>query len=261
MKIEPFEFQVNLIQLVVLVGLTFYFYYRYREVMHLAHNLFVWGMLSRVMMNIYWISMLAIDGNGSYGFTGCDASALSSFFIWGALFQIRWKLDLKKRESYTFMSIGSILFGIWNVFWWNIWSGHLVINLIYGCTLLWITWMIFSMLDRNMAISKRVKVLWSVLIMILVIFEIPMYYVGGFWYHFSDWLCATAWFGLCLLFAGCAFYDKEHRSTWLFAALIYSLYSQYLTDGIRYSFFMMIETMILISMCLSFHVNEFQEGL
>lgn len=262
MSLYPLELEANIIQLIMVVTMTAWFAFHNKGKMGMTKFLFFWGLLSCVLMNVYWVCMIFVDGSGNYAtFTACDTATISLLLIWTAMFYRLNQADNHLKYAKSKLPLIMVIFGTWNVVWWALWTGNVVINVLWGVPFTLLLYFVFYHLKKAGALAKADKIVWWLLFVILFIFEIPMYLYerGSVIYVLSDWICVIAWLVYVVAFIIRAWKDRKNRTVWLFAAKLYSMIAQYLTDGIKYSIFMIIETLIMIVLVITFELHKIEE--
>lgn len=259
MVLYPLELEANLVQLFVFIVLTAWFGIRHKKEMTLSNQLFLWGMIGHIMMNVYWNTMLVLDGNGTYDFTACDASAIGSFVVWASMFQLKWKGKLSKRRDWNPVTFTAVLFGVWNIIWWIIWSGHFVVNTIEGIAIVFLLFQVVYALEKEKAFLKSYKPICLGWIAILVILQNFIYLDFGLWSRVSNGITMATWILFCLCIFVWAWRDKQSRSLWLFALRVLVLLAEFLSDGIFYSILMLMETFVIVVLVLTFDSKRFEE--
>lgn len=257
MSLYPFEFQANLIQLAVSVVMTTWFTLCQKGKSNIVNKLFFWGLFSYVLMSVYWTCMIWVDGSGNYAtFTACDTATIAWFLFFTAMFYC----EKTEKQKMSWVYLLEPCFGIWNVVWWTLWTGNLLINILWGGAIGMLSYKIARTLLEKKCVTRDVRLVWIVLTAVLVVFEIPMYLYerSSILYRASDWICAGAWLLFVLFYFIKAVTQKRNRTLWFLAALLYALYAQYLSDGIRYSIFVLVETLVLFFLIFFFNKQEFQ---
>lgn len=263
MSLYPLELEANIIQLVVMIVMTIWFAIRNREKFVLTYSLFFWGLLSHILLNAYWLSMILVDGAGNYvTFTASDTATFATFLIWSTMYHLENKTDIHSEYAKKPLPVLQVLFCVWNVVWWILWSGNAVINMLWGATFIMFSYMIFYNLEKNGVLIKPIVVIWCIAAAVLFVFQIPVYAYesNSAIYLIGDFVCYGAWIALIIIFSFMAYKDKANRTSWFFAAMLYSLYAQYMSDGVVYSIFVLIETLLIFGMVGTFNFPKTGEA-
>lgn len=259
MNIYTLEFEANIVQISVIFILLIWRLVRYQNKGGLTDKLFMFGLIAHLIMNMYWMaSMILASDDDAHIFKASDTSTIAFFLIWVSMFQTKCKLNIKSKDSRRIIPVTAIVFGLWNVIWWNIWNLNLITNTLWALAIIPFTYMIFYALDYSRAFTKSSTIILYVLLAVLFVFEIIEYYSDplSVRYSFCDWTCAVVWFLFVVLMVVRAICDKPHRTSWLFAGMLFSLYAEYLIDGIRYSLFMFVETIVLAACIIFFNEHQ-----
>lgn len=263
MSLYPLELEANIIQFTVMIIMTIWFAIRNRDRFVLTTSLFFWGLLSHILLNAYWLSMILVDGAGNYvTFTASDSATVATFLLWSTMYHIENKTSIHSEYAKKSFPALQVVFCIWNVGWWTLWSGNIFINLMWGVTFAMFSYMIFYNLEMKRAITRSIVHIWSITVVVLFIFQIPVYlYKQNHVLHVAgDYVCVIAWIALIIMFAAMAFKDKKNRTTWLYASMLYSLFAQYLLDGVIYSVFVFIETLLIFGVIQTFDSTKREEA-
>lgn len=260
MSLYPYEFEINLIQLIMVIVMTAWYGIHNKGRGGLTGRLFLWGLLSLVLMNIYWSCMIFVNGAGNYvTFTACDTATMAFVLIWSSMFYLRNKVDVSSKLAWGLVPVSMFAFGLINIVWWTIWSGNLIINILWGLSFAILFYMVCYALHRKDAISKTTKSMWLGLALALTVCECVFPILEGNLYVIMDWLCVILWLLLIVIPMTNGIKDKANRTSWMFIALLFSLYAQYMTDDIRYSVFSAIETVILFALIINFDARHLGE--
>lgn len=262
MNLYPFELEVNHIQTAVLAVLIIWRSVVHRDNKSLPHRLFVYGLFANITMNAHWLTSLFLDvPENNLIFKASDAATISIFLFWISMLGYDCKVDFKSKRAWSFLPVLSICFTILNVVFWNLWNLNIVINTLWAIPILVFTYLSFYLVDSEQSFPILDRVIMMAAMAVLLIFEIIMYCVESesILYIFSDWICVVAWAVLIILFCIRAFRDKGRRTVWLLLARMFSLFAEYLSDGIRYSLFMLIETIILAALILLFREKDLEK--
>jgi len=258
MNLYPFELEVNLLQIVILVIMPIWSLFRQRGGQSVAYRFFMWGMISHLLTNIYWTVSLVLDHDSGNVLKASDTAAIAFFLLWTSMFQAKCKPGAGLKGLFRLFPASAVVFSVWNYVWWNLWNLNLIIDTIWLVCIGLLLYYIFYSLDVGGVLSTKHRISWFFLFAVLFVFEIPMYLTESTnpAYILSDWICAGAWTLMIALFAVSAFLEKTRRTSWLFAAMLLSLFAQYLTDGIRYSFFMFLESIMLALLLVFFREED-----
>lgn len=261
MSLYPFELEGNLLQVLVLMIMPVWCTYHHKETKSVAFRLFVWGMMAHALSNLYWTVSLVLDNDSGNVFKASDTAAIAFFLLWVSMFQAKCEMEATTKNLLRLMPVSAVVFSIWNYVWWNLWNANYIINFIWLICIALLTYFVFYSLDAGGVFTKKHKIAWFCLVAVLFVFELPMYFneSESLIYRFSDWTCAGAWLSLILLFTVSAFRDRAHRTAWLYAGMLFTLYAEYMSDGIRYSVFMMVESVILILLMVFFRAEDLGE--
>ena len=237
--------------------------FKNRDRFVLTRSLFFWGMLSHILLNAYWLSMILVDGAGNYvTFTASDSATVATFLLWSTMYHFENNTSIHSEYAKKPFLVFQMIFCAWNVIWWTLWSGNIFINLMWGVTFAVFTYMIFYNLAMKDVITKSIVHAWVSMVSVLFIFQILIYVyeINSVIYILGDYVCAIAWITLIIMFAAMAFKDKKNRTTWLYASMLYSLFAQYMSDGIIYSVFVLIETLLIFGVIHTFDLNKGKEA-
>lgn len=263
MSLYVLELEANIIQFIVMIVMTMWFAVCNRDRFVLTTSLFFWGMLAHILLNAYWLSMILVDGAGNYAiFTASDSATVATFLLWSTMFHLENNTGAYSKQAKKSFSILQVIFCIWNVVWWILWSGNILINLMWGITFVLFTYVIFYHLEINGALTKPIAHIWFMMVAVLFVFQIPVYlYEQDHVFHvIGDYACAIAWIALVVTFAVMAYKDKNNKTTWLFASMLYSLFAQYMSDGVIYSVFVFIETLLISLIVMTFNLQGKKEA-
>lgn len=263
MSLYPLELEANIIQFVVIVVMTIWFAIKNRDRFVLTRSLFFWGMLAHILLNAYWLSMILVDGAGNYvTFTASDTATVATFLLWSTMYHLENKTDVHSEYAKKKLPVSQVLFCICNVVWWMLWSKNYVINLIWGITFALFSYMIFYNLEMKGTFTKTIASIWYVAVAAVFVFQIPVYIFEktNIFHVIGDYACAITWIVFIVMFLVMAHKDKHNKTTWLFASMLYSLYAQYMSDGIVYSVFVIIETLLLFSVIRVFDLPKSEEA-
>lgn len=262
MELYPFELHVNILQIIVFTALPIWRGFKHSGSKSYAHSLFMCGLMSHALLDIYWTASILLEEEYAGAiFKASDTASIACILFWVSMFRVKNDVDYKFGKVKKLLPVTAVLFCIWNLIWWNLWTGNYLINFLWTVPLTMLSFLIFYSLEEGGSFTKGRRYILFGLLAVLFVFEIPMYVTDteSIWYQFSDWLCAGAWFGLVALFFCCAMRDRHRRTTYLFAAMLMSMYGEYMTDGIRYTFFMFSESIVMIVLILVFREEELGE--
>lgn len=259
METYQFELEANLIQLVVLILMTIWLLFKFRGKRTMPTVLFFCGLLGLIAMNVYWNAMLFVDGAGSYAFVASDASMIGAYLMWTSMFRARWNSDIRKKEAWNYYTVSAMVFVIWCFSWWVLYSGFSLSNITSVLTFGILLYSIFYAIYKTSAMDATLKYIASIVFIVLAIFEILVYLLNGFAAYISDIICSIAWLMFGVSFAIAAFRKKENRTYLLFVAMLIAKLAQFLTAGIYYSIFMMVETIFILILVIFFDPKEFME--
>lgn len=261
MSLYPFELEVNLIQLAVMIVLGTWNILKNKKRMDTSHKLFLWGIVAYIFMNLYWIAMIVVDGGGTYKiFTACDTAFIAMFLIWTSMYEVKRRLDYKASTGKKALYF-SALWSLWNTIWWILWSGKYTINILWGIVLFLLFYEVFYSVESSKTMSKKYMTILGILIGCLVVFEVPMYLIGSgnIIYNICDWICAISWLVICCLFLYLAFKNKSGRTNYLMAGFLFAELAQDLTDGIKYTLALCMVTLFLSLLLLYYRTDELWE--
>ncbi len=261
MIIYPLEVEANLLQTVLLIVMSIWCLCCHKNSKKLAYNMFVWGLLEHALTDIYWTASLVLDSNEGNVLKASDTTAIAFSLFWISLYQVKSQVKCKKEYFCRIIPFSAVLFSVWNYIWWNLWSINIILNTIWLLCIAMLTFLVFYSLDVSGVFTRKIKCIWFLLLTILFVFEVPMYLKDrtSMLYILSDWICVGVWAIFIVGFTVKAFRDKKNRTDWLFAAVLFSLYAEYLTDGVKYSFFLLSESIVLVLLTLFFREDDFGE--
>lgn len=263
MNLYPLELPANIIQCIIIIALPIWRAVRYRNENSLAHRLFMWGLMAHALLNIYWtVSLILENGENPLTFKASDTATIALFLLWVSMFQCKCGVRLKSKRAWQPIPVCAFVFSIWNVIWWNLWSPNLIINALWAIAMSMLTYLIFYSLSDGGAFTKRVTVLAGLFLFIVVVLETPMYFTNptGTIFIACNWICAAAWAALIILFFVRAMKDRAHRTAWLFASMLLSMYAEFLSEDIRYSIFLLCENIVLAVLIICFREDELGEA-
>ena len=189
---------------------------------------FVLAMSSFLLSNLYWIAYDVLKPGTRMPIAANEIGECAMILLLSAGLDV----VLKDKKKIFGEIVFAILFIGVNIALWIAWSGEWLQDVLFGIPYIYFLWLLIRGMRSRGVLTRKELWLAAVMGVSVLILQIPLLYVKGFWFEFIKVCCSVVMFALMAWLGVKSFRSRDYFMTLAF--FLWTELSMFLTYGVYY---------------------------